>query len=148
MKRSPTILFKITIPLIAITTVAAWTFGLPAIVGFFLVWVYILSIPFFVGVYQASKLLNYFDDNKACSGSSAGALRYLKYAAIAISAWMVAGIAGLMVLSRGKGEDITGIVAPALLVTLLSGVVAIAAAVLQKRAQKATDIRPENDLTV
>jgi len=45
------------------------------------------------------------------------------------------------VLSRGKGEDITGIVAPALLVTFVSSVVAIVAAVLQKRAQKAIDIK-------
>jgi hypothetical protein len=42
-----------------------------------------------------------------------------------------------MVLARGKGEDITGVVAPALLVTLISGAVAIVAAILQKRVQKA-----------
>lgn len=49
---------------------------------------------------------------------------------------MVAGIVGLMILSRGKGEDITGIVAPGFLFTIVSGVTAIVAAVLQKRAQK------------
>ena len=47
---------------------------------------------------------------------------------------MVAGIVALMVLSRGKGEDITGIVAPALLLMILSGFVALVAAILQKRA--------------
>jgi len=75
-------------------------------------------------------------------------LKMLKYAAITLSALMVAGIAALMVLSRGKGEDITGIVAPALLITFVSGVVATVAAVLQKRAQRAIDIKkkgfPEN----
>jgi hypothetical protein len=44
-----------------------------------------------------------------------------------------------MVIARGKGEDIAGIVAPALLITLVSGGVAIVAAVLQKRVQKAGD---------
>lgn len=63
-------------------------------------------------------------------------LKYLKYAAVAISGLMVAGIATLMFLARGTGEDITGIVAPALLITILSSVVAIVAAVLQKRAQR------------
>ena len=57
---------------------------------------------------------------------------------------MVAGIATLMVLSRGKGEDITGIVAPALLITFASSVVAIVAAVSQKGAQKTIDIKSEN----
>jgi DUF2975 family protein len=75
-------------------------------------------------------------------------LKAIKYCAITLGALMVAGIATLMVLSRGKGEDITGIVAPALLITLASGVVATVAAVFQKRAQKAMDIKSENDLTV
>jgi spore maturation protein SpmA len=79
--------------------------------------------------------------NNASSESSAGSLRRLKYCAIAISALMVAGIVALMILSRGKGEDITGIVAPALLITIISGVAAIVAAVLQKRAEKAIDIK-------
>jgi hypothetical protein len=63
-------------------------------------------------------------------------LKYIKYAAFTISGLMVAGIVTLMILSRGKGEDITGIVAPALLITILSSVVAIVAAVLQRRAQR------------
>lgn len=54
---------------------------------------------------------------------------------------MVAGIVALMVLSRGKGEDITGIVAPAFLITIVSGFVAIVAAILQKRVRKAIDTK-------
>ena len=56
---------------------------------------------------------------------------------------MVAGIVALMVLSRGKGEDITGIVAPALLITIASGFVAIVAAILQKRVKTAIDTKKE-----
>ena len=73
-------------------------------------------------------------------------LRIVKYSAITVGALMVAGIVTLMILSRGKGEDITGIVAPALLITFVSGVVATVAAVLQKRVKKAIDIKSENDL--
>ena len=68
-------------------------------------------------------------------------LKFVKYSGITISALMVAGIAALMVLSRGKGEDMAGIVAPALLATFVSSVVATVAAVLQKRAQKAIDTK-------
>ena len=73
--------------------------------------------------------------------------KLVKYAAITLSALMVAGIVTLMVLSRGTGEDITGIVAPALLITFASSVVAIVAAVAQKRVQKAIDTKSNNDLS-
>lgn len=63
-------------------------------------------------------------------------LKYIKYSAVTISGLMVAGIIALMFLARGTGEDITGIVAPALLITFLSSVGAIVTAVLQRHAQK------------
>jgi hypothetical protein len=74
---------------------------------------------------------------------SPSTLKLVKYSAITISALMVVGIVALMVLSRGKGEDITGIVAPALLITIVSGFVAIVAAILQKRVKKAIDTKKE-----
>ena len=74
---------------------------------------------------------------------SPSTLKRVKDSAITISALMVAGIVALMVLSRGKGEDITGIVAPALLITIVSGFVAIVAAILQKRVKKAIDTKKE-----
>ena len=76
--------------------------------------------------------------DKAFPESSTRTLRQIKLSAITLCALMAAGIVALMVLSAGKGEDITGIVAPALLITLVSGVVAAVAAVLQKRRQKAS----------
>jgi hypothetical protein len=63
-------------------------------------------------------------------------LKYVKYAGVTISGLMVAGIATLMFLARGTGEDITGIVAPAILITFLSSVATVVATVLQWRAQK------------
>ena len=71
--------------------------------------------------------------SQAFPESSARAWRRIKLTAIALSALMVAGIVALMVLAAEKGEDITGIVAPALLIALVSGVVATVAAVLQRR---------------
>jgi hypothetical protein len=66
---------------------------------------------------------------------SAEVWKRIKLSALFLGGLMGAGIGGLMILSAGKGEDITGIVAPALLITLVSGVVAIVAAFRQKRAQ-------------
>lgn len=66
-------------------------------------------------------------------------LKIIKYAATSGALLLVAGILTLMVLASGKtGDDgdIAGVVAPALLLTCVSGVVAVVAAVRQKRAQR------------
>ena len=68
-------------------------------------------------------------------------LKTVKYTAITVGVLMAAGILTLMVLARGKtGDDgdIAGVVAPALLLTCVSGAVAAVAAVRQKRAQRTT----------
>lgn len=67
------------------------------------------------------------------SHDSVTALKTVKYAAITLSGLMAAGIVTLMVLARGTGEDITGIVSPALLLAAVSAVVAIIASVIQRR---------------
>ena len=62
-------------------------------------------------------------------------IKTVKYLAIALAALMLAGIATVMFLARNTNEDITGVVAPALLITILSGATAFAASILQKRAK-------------
>ena len=66
-------------------------------------------------------------------------LKIIKYAATSGALLLVAGILTLMVLASGKtGDDgdIAGVVAPALLLTCVSGVVAVVAAIRQRRAQR------------
>lgn len=64
---------------------------------------------------------------------SATFFKTVKYAAIVTAALMVAGIGTVMFLARNTDEDITGVVSPALLITILSAGVAIAATVLGRR---------------
>ena len=71
-------------------------------------------------------------------------LKAVKYSAIALCSLMLTGIAALMVISWDKDEDITGIVAPALLIAIIAGIVAIVMAVLQRRLQKAIDQKKES----
>lgn len=66
-------------------------------------------------------------------------LKSVKYLATTLCASMAAGIATLMFLARGTGEDITGIVAPVLLIMFASGIAAVVASVLQRRAQNAVN---------
>ena len=160
MNRGSTIFLRIVISLIAIAALAVCIFPLPRIVAqeaaktpetawlvyLFLVGAYIMALLFLFALYQAFKLLTYIDGNKAFSELSVRALRHIKHSAITISLLMVAGIAAVMVLSAGTGEDIAGIVAMGLLITFASSVVAAVAAVLQKQVQKAIDIKSERPL--
>lgn len=66
-------------------------------------------------------------------------LNTVMYTATAVGVLIAAGILTLMILARGKtGDDgdIAGVVAPALLLTCASGVVAIVATLRRKRAQR------------
>src|SRR3990167_7551458 len=51
----------------------------------FIIFGYVASIPFFVALYQAFKLLGYIGQDKVFSLSSVKALRTIKYCAIALS---------------------------------------------------------------
>jgi len=77
--------------------------------------------------------------------NSTGFFRLVKYAAIALAGLTVAGIITLMILARGTGEDIAGIVAPALLLTILSVVAAVVAAILQSSSER-RQRKANNDL--
>ncbi|MBE7170810.1 MAG: DUF2975 domain-containing protein [Williamsia sp.] len=162
MNRGSTLFLKFAISLIAILALAICIFVLPDMAARdaaahpdlayqrypFLAYAYALCIAFFVALYQAFKLLTYIDANKAFSESAVRALRVIKYCAIIISALIVAGVITVMVMSAGKGEDITGIVMMGLILTFISGIGATLAAVLQKNLQKAVELKSENELTV
>jgi len=158
--RGSTIFLRLVISLIAIAALAVCVFPLPRIVAqeaaktpetaylvyLFLVGAYVMAVLFFFALYQAFKLLTYIDADKAFSELSVRALRHIKNSAITIGILMVAGIAALMVLTAGTGEDIAGQVMVGLIMTLASSVAAAVAAVLQKQVQKAIDIKPERPL--
>jgi len=152
LRRRATLPFKVAILLAAGAALALCMVALPNAVGhevaghpperallpiLLLVCAQILAIPFLAGLRQAFALLTLMDADNLASKSSVEALGRLKYAASAISLTMATGIVALMVLSRGKGEDIAGILAPAALVTIVSGGVATAAALFQRKIRKA-----------
>ncbi|GIF72174.1 hypothetical protein [Asanoa siamensis] len=68
--------------------------------------------------------------------NAADVFRLVKYLALAVGGLTVAGIVTVMVLARGTGEDITGVVAPALLLVALSVVTAVVAAIFQRRGRR------------
>ena len=113
----------------------------------FLVYGYLASIPFFVALYQAFKLLGYIGQNKVFSVSSVKALRTIKYCAITQSILIVT--TGLYVrIFHAQDDDPAGFLAICILTTFISIVIATAAAVFERLLQNAVSIKSENDLTV
>jgi hypothetical protein len=113
----------------------------------FIMYGYAASIPFFVALYQAFKLLGYIGQNKVFSINSVKALRIIKYCAIVLSILIV--MAGLYIrIFHAEGDDPAGFLALSIVTTFVSIVIATAATVFERTLQNAVNIKSENDLTV
>lgn len=112
----------------------------------FLILVYAGSIPFFIALYQAIKMLGYAGKNKIFSSEAVKALRTIKYCALVIIGFVVTEEIFIM-LNHGS-DDAAGGVMMGVFITFSSIVIAAAAAMFERILQKAVDIKSENDLTV
>lgn len=160
MKRGSTLFLKIVLLLISIGALAIMI-RFPQIEGRatnldlisiykdpFIIYIYIASIPFFIALYQAFKLLGYIDKNKIFSQVSVNAVRNIKFCGVSIVAFIVGAEAYLFIVERSKSDDMAGGVMMGLFIIFVSVIIATAAAVFQKLLQNAVDIKSENDLTV
>ncbi len=111
----------------------------------FLAYAYLSSIPFFVALYQAIKVLGYIGENNAFSQSTLKAVRTIKFCALAIIGFVAVG--ELFIVS-GNSDDRAGGVFMGILITFGSVVIATAAAMFERILQNAVDIKSAKDLTV
>jgi hypothetical protein len=111
----------------------------------FVAYAYIASMPFFVALYQAFKVLGYAGRNQVFSHEAVKALRTIKYCALAIIGF--AAVSVLFMIS-GDREDRPAGVFMRILITFPAIVVATAAALFERILQSAVEIKYENDLTV
>ncbi len=158
MKRSSTLFLQVVIVLIGIGALALMLWE-PHVEGRnahatlfeiyfndpFLAYAYVASIPFFVALYQAFKVLGYAGQNKVFSQAAVKALRTIKYCAIALIGFVAVGEIFIMF---GNSDDRAGGVFMGVLITFGSIVMATAAAMFERILQDAVDIKSENDLTV
>ena len=112
-----------------------------------LVYIYAAFVPFFVGLYQAFKLLGYAGRNEVFSERSVRAFRIIKYCGIITAIFFIGAEIYLFIFVRGT-DDIAGGVAMGLFIILVSTIIATAAATFERVLQNAVDIKSENDLTV
>ena len=113
----------------------------------FLAYVYVASIAFFSGLYQAIKVLEYVGQDKVLSPAAVKALLTIKYCALAIIGFVFVSFI-FMPFSAPDDDDGPQGVVMRLFVIFGSIVVATAAAIFERVLRKAVDIKSENDLTV
>jgi hypothetical protein len=111
----------------------------------FLAYAYVAAIPFFVGLYQAVKVLGYAGRNREFSPLAVSSVRTIKYCAIALIGFVTIGEAFIMF---GDSDDRAGGIVIGAFIFFASAVVAAAMIVLERALQNAVDLKSENDLTV
>lgn len=111
-----------------------------------LIGMYVSTIPFYIALYQAFKLLSYIDKNEAFSQISVIALKKIKVCAMVISGLYV--LIMPFVFGVADLDDAPGLVIVGMVPIFASMVIGVFAAVLQRLLQEAIDIKSENDLTV
>src|SRR3954465_5228923 len=99
----------------------------------FIIYIYIGSTPFFVGLYQAFKLLNFIDANKAFSQGAVNTLRNMKFASLSLIGFIVLGLFYIRFFAHG--DDPAGPTMLGIIVSFAVAVIATAAAVFQKLLQ-------------
>jgi hypothetical protein len=113
----------------------------------FILYAYAASIPFFIALYKAFKLLGYIGQKKVFSLNSVRTLRSIKYCAIVLS--VLIEMAGLYIkIFHNKDDDPAGFLAMCIVTTFVAIVIAAAAAIFEKILQNAIDMKSENDLTI
>ena len=113
----------------------------------FLAYIYLAFVPFFVGLYQAVRILGYARRNEIFSQRSVRALRIIKYCALTTALFIVGAEAYIFIFVRGT-DDVAGGVMMGAFIIFVSAIIATAAAVFERTLQNAVDIKSENDLTV
>lgn len=112
----------------------------------FLAFAYTGSIPFFVALYQAFRLLGYIGRNEVFTQRSVKALRTIKQCGVITIGFVVAAL--IWILFFSGSEDKPGGIFMGIIITFACLIFTAAAAVFERLLQKAIDIKSDNDLTI
>jgi hypothetical protein len=114
----------------------------------FLALVYAGSIPFFMALYQAIRVLGYVGRNQVFSLEVVRALRTIKHCALVIIGFVVVEEIWILLMNDRDSDNPGAPIFLGLLIILPSIVVAAAAGMFERILQNAVDLKSENDLTV
>ena len=102
----------------------------------FLAYIYLAFVPFFVGLYQAFKILGYARRNEIFSQRSVRALQIIKYCALTTALFIAGAEAYIFIFVRGT-DDVAGGVMMGAFIIFVSAIIATAAAVFGRNLQTA-----------
>lgn len=102
----------------------------------FLAFAYIGSIPFFMALYNAIKVLGYYRQNNVVSQAAIKSLRTIKYCALSIICFAAVGE---IIIMMNESDDRAGGVAMGILIIIVAVVSAVAAAKFERNLQNALD---------
>jgi Protein of unknown function (DUF2975) len=105
----------------------------------FLAYAYIASIPFFVGLYQAFKVLGYVRQTKTFSQATVKALRIIKYCAIAIIGFVAVSV--IFIPMSSDHDDRPAGIFMRILISFTFLVIASTAVMFEQILQDAVDIK-------
>src|ERR1051325_9590084 len=109
----------------------------------FVAYAYVASVPFFVALYQAFKVLGYIRQNRIFSQEAVNALRTIRFCALALIGFV--GVSVIFMI-HGDRDDRPAGVFMSLLIAFPSIIVATAASMFERILQNAVDMKSENDL--
>ncbi len=151
MTRNSTLLLKIVLVFIAMGAVASMI-GFPPTEGRaanldlisiytdpFILYLYIASIPFFVGLHQANALLTFVDKRKTFSQGAVNSLKNIKFASVSLIGFIALALVYIRFFVHG--EDSAGPSMLGFLASLVIAVVGVTAGVLQNQLQKVVDVK-------
>lgn len=113
-----------------------------------LAFVYLGSIPFFVALVQAVKVLGFVGKNQTFSREVVTALRTIKYCALITAGAIIATDIFILIYARITKDDSAGALMLGIIAAFISFIVAAAAGVIERVLQSAVELKSENDLTV
>lgn len=103
----------------------------------FLAYAYVASVPFFVALYHAYKVLGYVGHDQVFSPAAVKAVRTIKYCAVALFGFVAIG---LIIIMFSDSDDRAGGVFMGTVFTFGSAIVAAAASVFERILQSAVDL--------
>jgi len=148
VKRASTFFLKVILCLIAIGALASMIWfpqaeGRAVHLGLisiytdpFILYLYVASIPFFWGLWQAFKLANLIDANKTFSQGAIHTLKNIKFASLSLIGFIAGAI--LYIRFFVQGDDPAGPTMLGISMILAFGLIAIAATVLIKSFSKSS----------
>jgi DUF2975 family protein len=111
----------------------------------FLAFAYVASIPFFMGLFHAFRVLSYAGRNLEFSPPAVRSVRTIKYCAIALVGFV---LVAEVIIMLGESDDRAGGVMMGVFILFASTVVATGTAILERTLQNAVEMKSERDLTV